>query len=398
MSTARDLTGLSLVLEGIPGLVRGAVEGPGLVVIASSLRDAVRAVSSAPAGAAGDATWVATETAGRVAIFGPDVLVTASAEGATVHSLRAVAGDRAVQCDFGDPTARADTSIEGLISGGLAGLRDTVQGATLAWLGLTGGGVRVRLAEGGQTTADWIFDEAGQGEPVAAVAERAMAEAAEGLEADFRSVAEPDDLPPRVDAGSVAAGATRAAPGMGATVAGVSATAAAAAAAALARRARAARSTVGEGSSTEEPQPPEAKACPNCAQAVPPGARFCTSCGADLQGATAAPPSEPSPEPRTSSAPPTSPAPPAPPTSPAPPAPPASPAPPAPPPTWRATHVVGPGGVNARPEADPQAAVSAQLAAGVQLAVVRTWGEWAQVVAENGWTGWVDGRRLRSLS
>jgi hypothetical protein len=43
---------------------------------------------------------------------------------------------------------------------------------------------------------------------------------------------------------------------------------------------------------------------------------------------------------------------------------------------------------------DPAAPVTANLAAGVELAVAERRGAWARVVATNGWSGWVDGRLL----
>lgn len=385
-STHFDVSGLEPVLAGVPGMVLGAVDGPGLATVAGSLRDAVRAVASAPAGGGSDGDWAATEAAGRVTIFGPDLVMTASTESATVHSLRAVVGQRSVQCDYGDPTARVDTNAEKVLAGGLAGLSDQARSAVLGRLGVTRGGMRVRVADSGQTTADWIFDEAGSGEPVAAIAERELDEASAQLVADLGTAADPEDLPPRGDAGSVATEAASGVSGVGAVVPGVTAAAAAAAAAALARRARAARSDErtaptddvepdADGAPTAEvsaaePVPTAATStCPVCGRSVPASVRFCTGCGADLR-AVAPPAEEVRPHAADTAA----------------------------APTWAPTHVVGPGGLNARPEPDPHAAVIAQLTPGVQLAVVRTWGDWAQVVADNGWTAWVDGRRLRSLS
>lgn len=64
---------------------------------------------------------------------------------------------------------------------------------------------------------------------------------------------------------------------------------------------------------------------------------------------------------------------------------------------WRATHVVADGGLPAYGEADPAAPPVAHLEPGVELRVVREWGAWAEVLAENGWRGWVDGRLLVGL-
>ena len=64
---------------------------------------------------------------------------------------------------------------------------------------------------------------------------------------------------------------------------------------------------------------------------------------------------------------------------------------------WAPTHVVPAGGLPAYDEADPSRMPVAQLAAGVRLRLVREWGAWAEVLGENGWRGWVDGRRLPRL-
>jgi hypothetical protein len=63
-------------------------------------------------------------------------------------------------------------------------------------------------------------------------------------------------------------------------------------------------------------------------------------------------------------------------------------------PTWTPTHVVPEGGMPAWASPDPSAQAVATLAAGTQLQV-QEWQEgWARVAASNGWSGWVDGRRL----
>jgi SH3-like domain-containing protein len=46
---------------------------------------------------------------------------------------------------------------------------------------------------------------------------------------------------------------------------------------------------------------------------------------------------------------------------------------------------------------DPTAATATELAGRVEVVVVTTLGEWAQVRGENGWEGWVDGRLLEQL-
>lgn len=70
----------------------------------------------------------------------------------------------------------------------------------------------------------------------------------------------------------------------------------------------------------------------------------------------------------------------------------APPAPPAPA-AWAPTHTVPAAGLIAWERPDP-AAPSVQLAARTPLRVESTLGAWARVSAENGWTGWVDGRLL----
>ncbi len=62
--------------------------------------------------------------------------------------------------------------------------------------------------------------------------------------------------------------------------------------------------------------------------------------------------------------------------------------------SWAPTHDVPPDGMPAWGTPDPSAPAVANLDPGLPLQVVATAGDWAQVVASNGWTGWVDGRRL----
>ena len=47
---------------------------------------------------------------------------------------------------------------------------------------------------------------------------------------------------------------------------------------------------------------------------------------------------------------------------------------------------------------DPSLPVSVTLAGQLEVAVVERSGDWSRVVAVNGWTGWVDGRRLEARS
>jgi RsiW-degrading membrane proteinase PrsW (M82 family) len=63
-------------------------------------------------------------------------------------------------------------------------------------------------------------------------------------------------------------------------------------------------------------------------------------------------------------------------------------------PAWTATHRVPDDGLPAWPAPDPSQPITATLSAGLEVALVERAGDWARVVAVNGWTGWVDGRRL----
>jgi hypothetical protein len=72
------------------------------------------------------------------------------------------------------------------------------------------------------------------------------------------------------------------------------------------------------------------------------------------------------------------------------------PPPPPPPaaPVWRRTHVVPAPGISAWSVPDGRVAPVATLPAGVQLELAQVQGPWAEVVASNGWRGWVDMSRL----
>jgi SH3-like domain-containing protein len=65
---------------------------------------------------------------------------------------------------------------------------------------------------------------------------------------------------------------------------------------------------------------------------------------------------------------------------------------------WSPTHVVPAGGMAAWPEPDPQQQPTAQLSERVQLRIDERRGAWAKVTGSNGWTGWVDARRLEAVS
>lgn len=64
---------------------------------------------------------------------------------------------------------------------------------------------------------------------------------------------------------------------------------------------------------------------------------------------------------------------------------------------WQATQQVPSGGMPAWASPDPSAAPITELSARVQLRIEETRGAWARVSAENGWSGWVDARRLAPL-
>jgi hypothetical protein len=61
---------------------------------------------------------------------------------------------------------------------------------------------------------------------------------------------------------------------------------------------------------------------------------------------------------------------------------------------WAPTHAVPAEGLPAWAGPDPSVAAVANLAGGLPVRLVGSANEWAQVEASNGWTGWVDGRRL----
>jgi hypothetical protein len=62
-------------------------------------------------------------------------------------------------------------------------------------------------------------------------------------------------------------------------------------------------------------------------------------------------------------------------------------------PAWAPTHTVPAEGLTAWVEPDLKAE-SVAVAGGLPVAVAERKGDWARIVASNGWTGWVDGRRL----
>jgi hypothetical protein len=67
-------------------------------------------------------------------------------------------------------------------------------------------------------------------------------------------------------------------------------------------------------------------------------------------------------------------------------------------PVWIATHAVPAGGMQAWLEPNPELQPTAMLEARVRLAIAERRADWARVVGSNGWTGWVDARRLAPLA
>jgi SH3-like domain-containing protein len=66
-------------------------------------------------------------------------------------------------------------------------------------------------------------------------------------------------------------------------------------------------------------------------------------------------------------------------------------------PAWSPTHVVAVPSMQAWASPDPSAP-AVTLQAGVELQIVERLGDWAHVLAANGWTGWVDSRLLGTVS
>jgi hypothetical protein len=65
---------------------------------------------------------------------------------------------------------------------------------------------------------------------------------------------------------------------------------------------------------------------------------------------------------------------------------------------WVPTHRVPEGGMRAWPKPDPAVEPIATLQARVELSIAESKGDWARVVGSNGWTGWVDARRLLPMA
>ena len=61
------------------------------------------------------------------------------------------------------------------------------------------------------------------------------------------------------------------------------------------------------------------------------------------------------------------------------------------------THRVPQGGLPAWLQADSSTAPAANLEQGLELQVLSRWGDWAYIRCTNGWSAWVDGRRLHPM-
>lgn len=66
--------------------------------------------------------------------------------------------------------------------------------------------------------------------------------------------------------------------------------------------------------------------------------------------------------------------------------------------SWVATHTVPATGLDAWAAPDASEAPQARLDAGLGVRVAAVHGDWAQILCENGWSAWVDGRALEARS
>jgi hypothetical protein len=64
---------------------------------------------------------------------------------------------------------------------------------------------------------------------------------------------------------------------------------------------------------------------------------------------------------------------------------------------WVPSHAVPKGGLPTWPTPDGRSPSPVRLEAGVELSIAETRGDWARVVGSNGWTGWLDRRRLQPI-
>lgn len=65
--------------------------------------------------------------------------------------------------------------------------------------------------------------------------------------------------------------------------------------------------------------------------------------------------------------------------------------------SWTPTHRVPDGGMRAWEQPDPSLQPSSRLEARVELQIAERRGDWARGVGSNGWTGWVDARKLEEI-
>ena len=65
---------------------------------------------------------------------------------------------------------------------------------------------------------------------------------------------------------------------------------------------------------------------------------------------------------------------------------------------WAPSHRVPEGGLRAWQDPDPAVEPIATLQPRVELSIAERRGDWAKVIGSNGWTGWVDARRLQTLT
>jgi len=64
---------------------------------------------------------------------------------------------------------------------------------------------------------------------------------------------------------------------------------------------------------------------------------------------------------------------------------------------WTATHLTPREGIDTWIAPDPTVPPASELDGRVEVQVVDTAGEWAQVRGVNGWEGWLDGRLLEQI-
>ena len=68
-----------------------------------------------------------------------------------------------------------------------------------------------------------------------------------------------------------------------------------------------------------------------------------------------------------------------------------------PPSSFTPTHVLPSGGLPAWAEPDPSQAVVATIEARMEVVVREERGAWSEVLCNNGWSAWVDARRLLAV-